>query len=443
MLHTDLSWRSSPLAFLVLFLLSASPGCKETLTETVSLVVRPTAVKVAPGETFLFSGECPGASLARWSVVEGGGDVDGSGRYTPPDDAAAGGEATIRAECVDGAEIGSEETASEARVVFTSQREAMTRRVLASSDLAAPRRIAANSSTLLLLDDVAGLVLAAMPEKEGSGGSELDIKGRSAPPEGEVYSAVDSFSGKACLSTDAGRVRIFDVSSPTNPAFQGELEEPLDNPVADVAMVIEHCLAVEESGPVRVIKVEDPEAPASWAYSDDTPAGASGVQMEGSWTTFVSGSEEIRSFDLSDPAHSRFQLYHTFEIPSAPGAFRRAAPWGGHLAMISDTTLSVYNHGDPASPFFEGSLTLPGDLLAVVREDERWAYVLSDEDGSGATRLSLVDLSDPTAPILERRVSLSGAGKDLIVSGGGVFVILSGGVEAVWFPEAARDAADP
>ncbi len=211
----------------------------------------------------------------------------------------------------------------------------------------------------------------------------------------------------ACLAMEDTALQIIDVADPTRPTVIAVVDGLIG--IRSVAMAGAHAYA--SGNDLSVIDLQDPTQPRSVGRY---PAFALDVQVMGQRAYLAIGNQGWLILDVSDPSTPR----RTASVPTSSVATSIAGvnahavgvDWNGQL-----TSMHLANPGNPARL---GTVRIEdaGSSVAVWRG---FAYVSWLEDAEGERALSVIDVRNPVAPALIRRVTLNNGDWNQRLAAGG------------------------
>jgi len=210
-------------------------------------------------------------------------------------------------------------------------------------------------------------------------------------------------------------VSIIDTSDPTSPDVVGTIRS-LGDAVCVGASGTDVFLGTRDSGVVSV-DMSDPAAQVSSAELGSYE-----------WTD-GNISNPHRTKVVGDMAYVPRAILEIFDVstgvPVLTGSFDSGATIidvdvVGTIAYAVDRqALSIIDVSDPSSPVLLGSVTTPGTALHVL-VDEGKAYIADRSNG-----MQIVDVSDPTSPTIIGTFATGSDAKEILYVGDSVFMRLA------------------
>jgi hypothetical protein len=190
--------------------------------------------------------------------------------------------------------------------------------------------------------------------------------------------------------------RVVDASDPTRMNLIGSLPLPAIPADLDVAGAL-GCVVLD-SRVLQLVDLSNPEAPEPLG-SVSIPSGPRSVAIAGSYAfvtaTQYPGEEGLYVFDLADPAAPT--LVMRVDVGDSP---RNAEIDGAHAYVLTFDRLSILDISDPTAPVLSGSLLIPGQPMYLTCRGD-FVYVVcraSDEERSWGDGLYVIDRSDLSNP---------------------------------------------
>jgi hypothetical protein len=279
----------------------------------------------------------------------------------------------------------------------------------------------------------AAVVLEYHPKEGGGGGGGWDVAVlRVSDPTDPVKvgaterldipgfaNQLDVEGSRAYVAADGG-LHIVDFSDPTEPYELGFLATA-DSRDVDVSESLA-CLANGGEG-VQVIDISDPSAPLIQG-NVDTPGSALGIQIAGSYAYVADGDGGLRVIDLSDPTAPQ-------EVSSVRTSGR------AEYVQVVDTYAYVASSEGSAGNLLVIDVSDPDKNVRKVSETEllgnpyslhvAGSHVFVPLNRRGRGDFQVFDVSDPRAPTEEGPVDLPGHTFDIFVSGEYAYLTGAGG----------------
>jgi hypothetical protein len=189
-----------------------------------------------------------------------------------------------------------------------------------------------------------------------------------------------------------GLLQLIDITNPAAPTLTGSHVVPAN--AWEVRVSGDRAYVVSDAaitGTLTVVDVSNPAAP-SLAGSYTTAWGPRDCHVVGDYAFLPEGIAGLEIVDISNPAApTQAGIYNT------PGE-ATGVHVAGDLAFVADlTSLQVIDITNPAVPVSVGSYATPGQANRV-RVSGNYAFVTADS-------LLVIDVSDPTAPVLAASTS--------------------------------------
>jgi hypothetical protein len=202
----------------------------------------------------------------------------------------------------------------------------------------------------------------------------------------------------AYVSNRAEGIKIFDVSDPTHPDSVGHYDL---SGATDIVVRGDYAYVADWTDGLKVVDVSDPKNP-HWGSWYDTPDYAVAVCLDGDYAYVADRLSGIQIIDISSPTSPSF--VGSYDTPGNA----RDVYIAGDLAYVADglSGLLILDVSVPASPVPVGSCDTPhfaGDLSV----SGKYVYVADQWDGV-ATALQVIDVADPSNPVLVTTVSVPG-----------------------------------
>jgi hypothetical protein len=212
-------------------------------------------------------------------------------------------------------------------------------------------------------------------------------------------------------------LQIVDVSDPTDPLHEGNLE--ILGYLSDLAVSFPYAYVVEWDTGLYIIDITSPANPLI-VGNVDTPGGgdfggANSLAVSGNYA-YVTDAFGLHIIDITIGENP--QILGTVE-----GGFFGVSVSGNYAYVLEPVNIFGYGAilhtietSGPTAPMITGSVTIPSGGDVVVSGD--YAYV-----AGGFFGLQLVKISDPTRPqLVSGGLNMSGMAVDLAVSGDYAYV---------------------
>jgi hypothetical protein len=254
--------------------------------------------------------------------------------------------------------------------------------------------------------------LTVLGDEGDEGLQVLDVSERAAPRlvAHEVFrnaEAVSVLDGVAYVAVSREGLRIFDVGDPARPAELCRHATP--GGPSDVVVQSGYAYVADGYEGLRILDVADPAVPRDMGFWILTGQASTLDVQQDRGLAFVVGTDNLlHVVDVGDRAHPASLA--TANLPDRPSAIDVQ---GAHAYVAAcEAGLRIIDVGDPADPRNVGSFglsTADGHRYCVraVAAAPPVAYLAAEErDWHGVL---VVDVSDPTLPVLLGRVATAEA----------------------------------
>lgn len=231
---------------------------------------------------------------------------------------------------------------------------------------------------------------------------------------GQAFSV--AVAGNMAYVTDGEGLRILDVSDPTTPtdvSFQFVWGTAYGVAVAgNYAYVSEGGLS---SDGLRVINIANPAEPVV-VGSVDTDGYSNNVTVVGNYAYVISYSYGLRIINVANPAEP--VVVGSIETPG----YTEGLAVAGNFAYVAANFrgLRIINVANLAVPVEVGSYEAPLRLVYDVVVVSNYAYV--GGYGDNGYCLLVIDIADPSAPVVVGSVDMEDFSTDIAVSGNFAYV---------------------
>ncbi len=219
-------------------------------------------------------------------------------------------------------------------------------------------------------------------------------------------------------------LQIYDVSSPSAPAFVGSVEVPLYGfglwVSGEYAYVISY-VGLHSISTLVVVDVSNPASPAIVGSTDTGTAGlnVADIKVVGNYA-YVAGQSEGQSemlvFDVANPG-SPYLLSSLPVAHSPQGLDVEGSYW--YETIYDANSLNIYNISNPSSLSLVGTASLSGTCSPQdVTVEGTTAYVACYENSS----VGVVDVSNPASPSVKGTISLPAASYPIFLESQGSYV---------------------
>jgi len=281
-------------------------------------------------------------------------------------------------------------------------------------------------STFPLPGEAQGLALSgAFAYVTRKSGARLEIVDLSDPLLPSLVGGVQQPDVPWCVSVAGSHayvglesgLAVVDVSDPANPVVTGSSLGWFSYGV-DVAGNL--AVVAAASGGVRVVDVSDPFAPvlvgtvpvSGWAYE---------VEISGDRAFVAERYHGLRVVDISDPAAPSI----VGSVPTEGNEARDVALHEGYAYVAGrEEGLQVIGYGIPESPpAVAGSALVPGPVTNLAASDGIACV--------GSSGLDVLDISDPSAPVLLGHLDVATPIEDIDIVGSRAYVATSTALQIV------------
>jgi len=242
---------------------------------------------------------------------------------------------------------------------------------------------------------------------EGGGFKVVDISNPNAPAivgslalGSDVY-GISIDGDYAYVAAFAAGLKIVNISNPAAPTLVGTYDTV--GIAFDVAVAGDHAYVADWTAGLMVVNIINPAAP-TLAGSYNTAGSAIGVAVSGDHAYVADWTSGLAIINVANP--SAPSLLGTAPTPSAAAD---VAFWGDYV-LVSAAGLRIFNATNPAAPVLVGSNTSPAFSQGLFVDGDH-AFVA---EGSG---LFSIDISDPTAPVVDNTYPAVSGGIDVAVAG--------------------------
>lgn len=233
-------------------------------------------------------------------------------------------------------------------------------------------------------------------------------------------------SGRHAYTAGRRGLGVVDISDPRHPVHVARVSFPTQG-LADVVVAGNRAIAVDGRESLYVVDVSDPKHPARLG-AVRTPGVPKSVVVAGDRAYvalgtrgFVVPERGLAIFDVATPTAPSLVSY--LWMPEYGYAIDVA---GTLVSLVSDDALHVIDVSDAWNPRLLGTVsypeTAPYQDRRTIRVDRGYAYV-----ATGASGLSIVDVSQPESPRLVTTVPLADQARDVAVANGIAWVAAATG----------------
>jgi hypothetical protein len=258
------------------------------------------------------------------------------------------------------------------------------------------------------------------PERMRERGAGVTLNGSGGP----IVAIGNEYVYIATGVATGGRVDVYDVRNPDQPAHAGSLR--LNFPQELIASG--SLLYVPDEFGLQVVDISNPASPAmkgTIVFPPDNfvTSGATSVAVAGQYAFVSAGRNGLKVVDVSDPA--KMSIAGSWSGSSVSQlAYRDGFLYAATGAL--ETELVVFDVADPRQPVRIGSTSLPGRSVGDVLLDGSYAYV-----ANGGAGVVVIDIRNPEQPFIVAQIGTPGFATHLAMEGGRLFVTASNGGLAV------------
>jgi len=229
---------------------------------------------------------------------------------------------------------------------------------------------------------------------------------------------------------------IFNLSTPSSPMLITEYDLGYEN-IRDVRVVGDYAFCAnsyynedrDSTNALCVVDISTPSAPV-YVGGYSTGGRAYGVDVQGQYAYLASHTNGLQIFDISDPENPLLTGAYIrppkTEFEPQPSYAIEIAVFGQYAYMLeSGTTLEIIDVSDPGSPNLIavcnlGRVSTLSDLCVeypyiFIAYDT--GFVMPERNG-----LWVIDVSDPSSPVVVADHLTSGYSRGVTVSGGHVYL---------------------
>ena len=255
-------------------------------------------------------------------------------------------------------------------------------------------------------------------------------EGGTWPPVGELPGSEYLFGvavqGQYAYVSGHGRLRVIDVSSPTDPRETGRCDTPAD-PYGSavsygVAVAGDYAYVAANYDGLRIVDISDPAAPVEVGSCDT--AIARNVVVAGQYAYVADDIGGLRVIDISDPgAPAEVGCWYVYDPWGFPMLSAQGVAVSGDRAYVADQGEGLYvlDVSDPENPVEVGSIEIAG-FACDVAVSGQYAYLVGWNAG-----LRLIDISTPSSPVQVGECSTFGSPHGVALSGSCAYVANGGG----------------
>jgi hypothetical protein len=227
------------------------------------------------------------------------------------------------------------------------------------------------------------------------------------------YAGSVAISGDHAFVTAYGNgLQVVDIANPLAPIVVSSIHIP--ERANNVTVAGNHAYVAAGAQGLHIVDINDPENPVI-VGSVQTPDLAFDVVVSGNHA-YVQGYYEFQVVDVSDRAApvmvaslSTGQLHFDVDLTLS----------GKRVYMASNAGLDVIDISNPTDPVLDHHLITPGSVKGVAISG-RFAYVADGEDG-----LKIFDIADPSLPSMFGSTGITGIAEAVAVSDDRVYVTAS------------------
>ncbi|MBD2417171.1 DUF4347 domain-containing protein [Anabaena cylindrica FACHB-243] len=223
----------------------------------------------------------------------------------------------------------------------------------------------------------------------------------------------------AYVADEYSGLQIIDISNPSIPTLKGNYDT--SGYAYGVQVVGNYAYVTEYDKGIEIIDISNPTIPTLKGIYD-TPGNAYDVQVVGNYAYVADGSSGIEIIDISNPT-----------IPTLKGIYDTPGnaydvQVVGNYAYVADGSsgIEIIDISNPTIPTLKGIYDTPGNAYDV-QVVGNYAYVTDggselDLYVADASKLEIIDISNPTTPIFKGNYDTSNGIRDLQVVGNYAYV---------------------
>jgi hypothetical protein len=248
---------------------------------------------------------------------------------------------------------------------------------------------------------VSGTILAVADGGEGI--RLIDVSDPTNPTARGGWQSLFGWAGGVAVSGDAAYLAMtdlisVDITDPDAPREAGTLSCHL---AEGVCVQRDRVYVADHREDLVIADISAPGSPLLLSRTSfvEDPLGFHVVRVEGDLAFLLGCDERLFVIDVADP-------YAPVVLATYPLPF--AANWGlavhhSSVYAMSNGVLHILDMTDPTSPVLRSSLDIQGAMRSLAVD---WPFVYAGSYGASEPCLAVVDVSDPGAPVVRRRVPL-------------------------------------
>jgi hypothetical protein len=219
----------------------------------------------------------------------------------------------------------------------------------------------------------------------------------------------------AYLAAGSEGLKVIDVSDPENPSIVGNV---VTEDASGVAYSDHNVYIADFFGGFKVINVSNPSGPEIIGHG--YAHRGTDIVKKGNHVYVADGTNGLTAVDVSDPSNPR--ITSSFDT-----SWSVDIALSSHYVYLCDVYdgLNIFDISVPGFPMLVGSIDNQDDYYYGIDVVNNTAYVTSGEKG-----LLIIDVSDPSNPVITDSVNMIGA-IDVVVSGSYAYVVVANGLAIV------------
>ncbi|MFG0243125.1 MAG: GC-type dockerin domain-anchored protein [Phycisphaerales bacterium JB054] len=207
------------------------------------------------------------------------------------------------------------------------------------------------------------------------------------------------------FSTVPVAMQVIDIADPAHPRVVGEYLPADGYPGYGVAVSGEYAYLAKARAPAELISIEEPDAPASVGIVGDPDSYFFDFEVQEGLLYGASERHGLVIFDLADPAAP----VELSRLRPSFGNIRYVALGSGVVYLASATNFAVIDVSNPTDPVIVQEVPGPFWIERVRVDGDRLLVV-----GSG---IAVYDIQDPLSPLLRGSVAVSPTLRDVFLVG--------------------------